>query len=80
MKKLILIAITGILLSSCNLTPSVICGRSYTRIVRKELENDNYGKFSYKIESYTPEGRTCTIEFYSDSNFNVGDTLKINKF
>ena len=80
MKKLILIAITGILLSSCKLTPSVICGRSYPIIVRKELQNDNYSKFFYIIKSYSPDERTCTIEFYSDSDFNVGDTLKINKF
>jgi len=77
MKKLIAIGIAGLILSSCN---SSICGKSYIIIVNKTLIRDDFGKFEYEIHSYTPRNLVNTNTFYSDSDFNVGDTIKINKF
>lgn len=76
MKYTILI-ITTLFLSSCSTyNPDK---RSINLIKTKELVNlEKEGKYKYTIE--TTFSDIFVTNLYSDSNWNVGDTLKIIKY
>lgn len=75
MRKTLTICITLLLFSSCNVNPDK---RSTFLIESKELKNYLLnGKYKYTIR--LDYSNIEVIYFYSDSNWNVGDTLKLTK-
>lgn len=74
MKNLIYLIIISIGMCSCNCAPDK---KQHYRITKKELSYSlEYGKFKYGIPI---EGSPYDIGLFSDSDWNVGDTILISK-
>ena len=74
-KLIILTILIG--MNSCNL-PTNPDKRSVMTIQEKSLVNsDEIGRYKYTIKITNSDNKT--IYFYSDSNWDVGDTIKLTK-
>lgn len=70
MKKLLAVIVLGVIFTSCN--NQVINNNKYMTVTECIKIDKGY---CYKITDDSPEG----FDFYSDSLYLVGDTLKIGK-
>lgn len=75
MKKILTLVLTGMIIASCTVNPD---NRSTLIIQEKTLRNNpTIGKYKYMV--YVTNSDDQWIEYHSDEDWNVGDTLKIVK-
>ena len=76
MKKIVLLALTTLIMAGCDMAMDsldVLNGTEYV-VKSKEINEDNYG-YTYRLVKV---GDTWYDYFYNDTtNFNVGDTIVI---
>ncbi len=80
MKKILLLVIGCLLLSSCQwiVNPDK---RSTITVTTKRFSNDveHYGKFHYDLAITSSGFDGSDIHYYSDSSYEIGDTLILKK-